>query len=73
MPRASENPGRILLFVRRVMPNATEAELIEASDRVRRYAAFVLRLQARIDHERQTAIREDAADAVESDSSNRPI
>ena len=62
-------PGRILLFVRRVMPNATEEELLEASENVRAYARFVIRLQERIERDRRTAIRGIGADAVDSDSS----
>lgn len=62
-------PGRILLFVRRVMPNATEEELIEASDRVREYAAFVIRLQKRIERDRQAAIRANETDGVDSEVS----
>lgn len=61
-----QNPGRILLFVRRVMPNATEEELIAASDRVRRYADFVVRMQERIDRDRRAAIRANETDGVDS-------
>lgn len=65
--------GRVLLFVRRVMPNATEEELIEASDRVRRYAAFVIRMQERIERDRQAAIRENRDSEVDSESSHTPV
>lgn len=62
-------PGRILLFVRRLMPDAPDEELIAASDRVREYAAFVVRLQERIERDRQAAIRAKEAGGVESDVS----
>lgn len=64
-------PSRILLFVRRVMPDASEDELIAASDRVRQYAAFVIRLQQRIERDRQAAIRRNGDDGVDSDISPR--
>lgn len=60
-------PGRILLFVRRVMPNATEKELIAASERVRRYAVFVIRMQERIDRERREAIRQSEGASIDSE------
>lgn len=69
MSEKHTEPGRILLFVRRVMPNATEEELIEASDRVREYAAFVIRLQKRIERDRQAAIRANETDGVDSEVS----
>ena len=69
MSSEHRKPGRILLFVRRVMPNATEEEQIAASDRVRRYAAFIIRIQERIDRERQDAIRANETHGVDSEAS----
>lgn len=69
MSEIHTEPGRILLFVRRVMPNATEEELIEASDCVRDYAAFVIRLHQRLKRDRETAIRANETDSVDSEVS----
>lgn len=69
----SKKSGQILLFVRRVMPNATEQELIKASDQVRRYADFVIRLQERIERDRRAATRGINADEVDSESSHTPL
>jgi hypothetical protein len=69
MPEMPTEPGRILLFVRRVMPNATEEELIAASERVREYVRFVLRVQDRIERDRQAAIRANETDSVDSEVS----
>ena len=66
MAHQHNEPGRILLFVRRVMPDASEEELIDASDCVREYAAFVIRLHQRLKRGREAAIRANETDSVDS-------
>lgn len=44
-------------FIRRCMPNATEAELAEASETFKRYIAIVIRIHERKERERAVVIR----------------
>ncbi len=43
-----ENAGEIPLFIRRLLPNATERELESAAHTFRDYVAFVLRIHDRL-------------------------
>ena len=57
---------KILSFVRRVMPNATEEELIAADNRFREYVRFCIDLQERIERDREAEMREQEAKENES-------
>jgi hypothetical protein len=51
----NDEPKRIPLFIRRVMPDATEAELQEAAETFIRYMGIVIPIHERMERERTEA------------------
>jgi hypothetical protein len=47
----TDEPKRIPLFIRRIMPDATEAELLEATETFMRYMEIVIRIHERMERE----------------------
>ncbi|WLB21915.1 hypothetical protein [Bradyrhizobium japonicum] len=58
--------NQIPLFIRRVMPNATAAELREATDTFTRFLRTIIGIHERIEHDKLEAIRTNTDREVES-------
>lgn len=59
---------KIPLFIRRVMPTATAAELGEAADTFTRVLRTIIGIHERIEHDELEAIRANKEREVESDT-----
>ena len=59
--------NKIPKFILRVMPNASESELLEATEAFRQYVAIIVRLYTRLRQEEESRIRQLGVSDVDSD------